>query len=289
MGGRDHRQILEDGMNSPRWVFAAWEEIERKIRRADRLALFTDFDGTLVRIRSHPAGVRLSPAVIRLLAGMARHHVVGIASGRSAVDLRKRAHVPHVWQISCHGFFLRSPAGRAVSLLTPAEARRIRWAARTLRNRLGAVPGIGLEGKQASIAVHYRRSLPGSRQAAWRAVCDVLHARPSFHLLRGKKVWEILPNARVDKWTAIRYALDRERRRRAGGRWLVIYLGDDATDERVFRRMHGISIAVGKRRRTAASYFVRSPAEARRFLERCGEALRAKRRRSRPGWSTRPA
>ncbi len=262
-------------MKSPRWAFAAWDKIERRVRRGGRLALFTDFDGTVARIRPNPAGVRLTPAVARGLARLAERHVVGIASGRSADDLRQHVRPPHVWQIAAHGFFLRSPDGRAFSLLSAAEKSRVARAARSLRKGLRGLSGIWIEEKQASVAVHYRRAPSSSRHAAWRAVSETLRADSSLHLLRGKKVWEILPNARVDKWSGIRFALDREQKGQAGGRWLVFYLGDDATDERVFRRMRGISIAVGKRRRTAARYFVRSPAEARRFLALCAEAFRA--------------
>jgi trehalose-phosphatase len=276
-------------MNSSRWAFAAWDDIERKMRRAARLALFTDFDGTLVPIRPDPAGVRLAPAAAQLLASLAEGHLVGIASGRSADDLRKRVSLPQVWQIAVHGFFLRSPEGRTFSLLTPVEKKRMARAARALSRTLGSLPGIVIEEKQASVAVHYRRASFSSRRAAWRAVSQALRAEPSFHLLRGKKVWEILANAQVDKWTAIRFALDRERKRRAGGRWLVIYLGDDATDERVFRRMRGISIAVEKHRRTAARYFVRSPAEAQRFLTQCAGTVRVSRGKSGRGSSERPA
>jgi trehalose 6-phosphate phosphatase len=262
-------------MKSPRYLFDAWNEIERKIHRAASLALFTDFDGTLVRIRPSPAGIRLSPAVARLLARIARRGaVVGIASGRSAEDLRKHAHLASAWQITAHGFFLRDPRNRSFRLLTPAEGRRIRRAASAIRARLRAVPGIGLEWKQATIAVHYRHAGPAGRRTAWRAVSDALRAEPSFRLLRGKKVWEILPNGRVDKWTAIRFALHREERRRRARRWLVFYLGDDVTDERVFRRMHGISVVVGRSKRTAARYFLRSPAEVRRFLERWIKTVR---------------
>jgi trehalose-phosphatase len=262
-------------MKSPRHLLASWNEIERRIRRAASLALFTDFDGTLVRIRPDPAGVRLSPAVARLLTRIARRGaVVGIASGRSAGDLRKRAHLANAWQIAAHGFFLRAPRNRSFCLLTPAERRRMSRTASSIRPRLRAVPGIWLEWKRATIAVHYRRAAPAGRRNAWRAVSDALRSEPSFRLLRGKKVWEILPNERVDKWTAIRFALDREERRRSARRWLVFYLGDDATDERFFRRMHGVSVVVGRSRRTAAQYFLRSPAEVRRFLELWNAAVR---------------
>lgn len=83
----------------------------------------------------------------------------------------------------------------------------------------------------------------------------------------------MLPDSRVNKWTAIQIILRLERCVREDC-CVVFYLGDDATDERVFANMKGISVAVGKHRHTAASYFLESPAEVRNFLERFSEAVR---------------
>ena len=56
-------------------------------------------------------------------------------------------------------------------------------------------------------------------------------------------------------------------------RMVLFYFGDDVADERVFRSMRGISVVVGKRRHTAARYYLRSTAEVRRFLESLNQAL----------------
>ena len=101
-----------------------------------------------------------------------------------------------------------------------------------------------------------------------RAVVLAL-SRDNFTLLHGKRVWEFLPAGRgraVNKWTGIELILRRcgfSRRDHAA----VVYLGDDATDEHVFRNLRGITVAVGKRKRTAARYYLRSTAEVRRFLQ----------------------
>ena len=54
---------------------------------------------------------------------------------------------------------------------------------------------------------------------------------------------------------------------------LLFYFGDDVTDERVFRTIGSISAVAGKRRGTAARYYLRSTAEVRRFLESLNQAL----------------
>jgi trehalose-phosphatase len=128
-----------------------------------------------------------------------------------------------------------------------------------------------VEPKGATVAVHYRGASRRNVVRAREALTQCREEIPGLHLMKGKKVWELLPKREVDKWAAIQFILKRERRkRRSAGRTLV-YLGDDTTDERVFRKMPGISVAVGKRHKTAARFFLRSPAEVRQFLRRVSE------------------
>ncbi|MGH8003563.1 MAG: trehalose-phosphatase, partial [Limisphaerales bacterium] len=51
---------------------------------------------------------------------------------------------------------------------------------------------------------------------------------------------------------------------------LVIFFGDDHADEEAFRQMDakGISVAVGRSRKTAARYFCKNSGEVVRFLRR---------------------
>jgi len=107
-----------------------------------------------------------------------------------------------------------------------------------------------------------------------RGVLRSLQCRePEISLLEGKYIWEILPGRRVDKWSAVQFILRRERRRPEPAPF-ICYVGDDVSDECVFRKLRGISVAVGKRRHTAARYYVRSSAEVGRLIERWSEALK---------------
>ncbi|MGH9783304.1 MAG: trehalose-phosphatase, partial [Terriglobia bacterium] len=235
------------------------------------LFLFTDFDGTLVPLARTPGQARLAPAVRRLLAQLAKQGVlVGIASGRRLADVRARAGVRCLHYIGSHGFSYARPGGRPVILLEPKQRAAMAEVRRKLEGNLRGLPGIHCESKEGALAVHYRTASKRSAAAAEAAIREVRAARPSLHLLSGKKVWELLPERRTSKWTAMQRILRQEPR--TGSR-LLFYLGDDATDERVFERMTGISVAVGKRRRTAARFYLRSPREVRLFLERLRRVL----------------
>lgn len=265
-------------MNAPRHLLAAWAEIERQLRRVRRVAVFTDFDGTLVRIHLHPGRVQLSSHRKSLLAALARRGVVvGVVSGRRLEDLRRKVGVARIWYAGAHGFFLRTPGNRNIVLLSPTERATIARAERFLARRLHGVPGIALEPKRATLAVHYRLASRRNRQFARKSVAVLLRSEPRLRMLSGKKIWDLLPAGRdalrVDKATAIQLVLQHERKRHPRGRWLVFYVGDDSTDERVFQKLVGISVAVGRRRHTAARFFLRSPGEVRQFLERLIKGL----------------
>lgn len=260
-------------MKAPRHLWTAWPRLRRELRQARRVALFTDFDGTLVPIRRHPGGVRLNARVRRALsAAVQGGTLVGVVSGRPVGDVAARVGLRAIWYVGAHGFFVRQPSGRAHTLLTAEERLRMARARRLLTVGLRNLPGIGVEFKRATVAVHYRGASPRVKQSAWQAVRAVLAQDRRLYLQHGKKVWELLPNARADKWAAMRFILAKQSGKRRG-RWAVVYLGDDTTDERVFQQMHGISVVVGRRRRTAARFFLRSPGEVRQFLEGWSELV----------------
>lgn len=275
MTRRRHSHTAKTRTTSPRYVFDSWREIAEQIRRAQHVVLFSDFDGTLTPIRRDPEAVGLSPRVRDLLAEIAKSGVtLGVVSGRKIADVRKRVRLNGIWYAGAHGLFLRDPRNRSFSLARPEQKRRIQHAARLLAQYIGGARGLRLERKVATVALHYRGAPPKSQRIAREAVAKVMEHYPSLCLLSSKKVWGLLPDAQSDKWGAVSFIMQREQRRFRGERSLMIFLGDDATDERVFARMHGISIAVGKKSKTAARYWLRSPGEVRRFLERLREMLR---------------
>lgn len=251
----------------PQYLWRCWGEIANGIKRARKVALFVDFDGTLVRIQRDPNRVKLARGVRLLLGRISKKGaVVGIVSGRRLSDVQRRVGLKQIWYAGAHGLFLRDPSNRSIALVAPKQLEAIRKARRTLKWRLRNVPGVRLEPKGATVAVHYRGATKKSERAARDVVTEVLKEHRTLCMLAGKKVLELLPDSRTDKWSAIQFILKRQqkdevRRRRA------IFIGDDVTDERVFERLRGVTIAVRKRQRTAARYYLRSPAEVRRFLE----------------------
>lgn len=244
---------------------ADWPQLARLLRRADRLAVLTDFDGTLAPIQHRPDTVKLSDRVRRALARLrARGHVVGIVSGRRIEDLRRRVGLPGLWYAGNHGFFMRSPRGTSLNLLHEEEHSDVARIARALARGLHGVPGVRLEVKPASVAVHYRGAPPASRRLTTRVARRVAEVG-RLRIMSGKRVWELLPRTPVDKAVAVRTILDLERRK--GSALPAVFIGDDLTDEPVFSLPLTLPVCVG-RRQTAARYRLRSPEDVVRLLER---------------------
>jgi trehalose-phosphatase len=256
---------------SPRNLFSDWDEIAEDLREARSIAVLSDFDGSLVKIQRHPNAVRLAKSTREVLAQLSRNDVlVGIVSGRSLADVRKRVGLSGICYVGCQGYSIQDARGHRITLANRDERRLLVRATGQLQTKLAGLDGVRVEVKESTLAVHYREASRAIAARVKSIVAEVIAENRGLRLGGGKKVWEIFPGSGVDKWTAIRFLLSREGHMES----LLIYAGDDVGDEPVFAHMSGISILVGKRRGTAARYFLESPAEVRRFLERVLESRR---------------
>jgi trehalose-phosphatase len=255
-------------VSDPQPLFEAWDAIAPAIAATRDLAVLSDFDGVLAEIRRQPEDVEMrTPMRDALLRLRDQGTLVGVVSGRRLADVRKHVNVPGICYGGCHGYMMQDSRGRHVSLVDRDETALLARVRQHLAPKLHHLNGINLEVKEAGLTVHYRAASPAAAQQALVLVREAAATDERLQLLDGKKVWEILPGARVNKWTAVRVLLALEDRSDA----LLVYIGDDATDERVFERMRGISVAVGKTTDTAAEYFVQAPSDVRQFLERIAE------------------
>lgn len=267
MGRRHLTETFQIRVKAPRPVFSLWPAMARRLRWAHRRILLCDFDGTLAAIRRLPDDARLSKATRRLLVRLRESGtILGIVSGRSLEDLEARVRLRGIWYIASHGYRLQPPEGEVILMATPDERKRVKRMGRWLARRLRGVPDVALDWKHSSLAVHYRAASPRNAERAEAIVKEALARDSLLRVIAGKKVWELLPGENVDKGIAVARLLKRER---VSPRDIVAYLGDDTTDEAVFRRLKGgVGIVVGEKTQTAARYSLKSPGEVRTFLRR---------------------
>ncbi len=220
------------------------------------LTLLFDFDGTLAEFDPDPSAPVLSPERRDLLASIAgRPGVsVGIVSGRRLDDLRHRTRLSNgVYLVGLHGLE-GEVADRRWQHPELSEAhRRVRGLTARLATLADQVPGLLIEDKSASVAVHVRGVSPERRDEAFGLAdreaalfVETGVVRP----LHGHLVIEYLPNIFSHKGDATRWiAADVEAG--AGRPAWVAFFGDDITDEDAFRAI--VSGTVRRNPRTSAT------------------------------------
>jgi trehalose 6-phosphate phosphatase len=212
-----------------------------------------DFDGTLAPIVEHPDQAKLRDITRSLLSRLAAVYPSVILSGRSRADLLGKLGGVSVEQvIGNHG-----AEGEGTNRRTRRQVRRWKDA---IELELGPVPGLWVENKGLSLAVHYRQS-PRKEETQRR----ILQASKNLERVRvfgGKQVVNLAVDGAPHKGEALA-----AERTRLHCDW-ALYVGDDENDEEAFA-INGnmIPVRVGQKRRSHARYYLRTQAEIDRLLE----------------------
>lgn len=241
-------------------------------REGAGLLLLSDYDGTLTPIVRHPRAAGLDAGVRTTLAALveAPRVAVGLISGRALNDLRGRVRVPGIVYAGAHGLEVE---GAGLAFCHPeakALAPRLAELAGILQRRLGPLPGVWVEPKGLTVAIHYREA-PGRVAATLsRTIRATVEAQGlPIELLPGKRVIELRPAVGWTKGDCALWLRD-ALAPRVVGRWvLTLYLGDDITDEQVFAALkgQGLTARVGGKR-TTADFRLGGVPEVRRLLDR---------------------
>ena len=226
-------------------------------------AYFLDIDGTLLGFASTPDGVRAGRGLLEDIASLSvvTQGALALITGRSIKDVDRLFPSARFAVAGQHGLERRSTAGRVVH--HPVSRRKLGGVRQRLTDAVTAHPGLLLEDKGSSLALHYRKRPALAGYAHRLARAEIARLGPGFGLRAGKQVVEIAPIGR-DKGVAIR---DFMKERPFRGR-VPVFLGDDVTDEAGFRmvnRLGGYSIKVG-RGATDALWRVRDVAAVRSWL-----------------------
>jgi trehalose 6-phosphate synthase/phosphatase len=241
----------------------------KRYRAAATRVLFLDYDGTLVPFASSPRLARPDPELLELLSRLGadgRNDVV-IVSGRSRRDLEAWFGRLPVALMAEHGVWLRRPGGewRMLKNLTAEWKDRVRPILQLYVDRL---PGALLEEKDFSLAWHYRRADPEQARVRAQELLDTLadYTRNiDVQVLEGRKVVEVRPSGINKGAAAQEWLKDRTPD-------LILGIGDDWTDEDLFRALptEACSVRVGLAN-TAAHYYLSSHTAVRRLLGELSE------------------
>jgi trehalose 6-phosphate phosphatase len=241
-----------------------------------RPAVFLDYDGVLTPIVDRPEDAVISDSMRDTVRALARRCPVCVVSGRDRLVVQELMGVDDLVVAGSHGFDIWSPTeGTIQHDATSGFSDVVDEASDRLRAEVGSIPGVVIEPKKASVAVHYRLVDPDQHDRIASTVATMLAEQPDrLKVTPGKMVYELQPKIDWNKGRAVLYLL--------GALGLdsddvvPLYLGDDVTDEDAFRALaggRGIGIIVGHAddpevadRSTAADFVVSSPAEVEQLL-----------------------
>ncbi|WP_370059785.1 trehalose-phosphatase [Novosphingobium sp. P6W] len=226
------------------------------------IALFLDFDGTLVEIADHPDAVVVSPHLAGVVTALSQHlgGRLAIVTGRSIAALEGLLGPVEVAVAGSHGGEFRARAGAEVEpLADPLPAAVVT----ALESFASANGGLLVEPKPFSVAVHYRRH-PEALEGLL-ACAQALAQERGLAMKHGKQVIELaMPGS--DKGTAVTRFMGLP----AFAGAAPLFLGDDVTDEDAFRAVRhlgGQGVLVGPMRTTAASLRLPGVAAVHNWLE----------------------
>lgn len=233
-------------------------------RRAGRMLVALDFDGTLSPIVDRPEDAALLDGLAGPLLDLVGRHdtVAAIVSGRGLADVRARVGLDAMYYAGNHGFEIQGPGVERVHPAAQAARPALERCRDALERALSEEPGTQIEDKRWTLSIHYRRA---EREGAETRVRSAVHEhcrRPGLRVTEGKKVFEVRPDVRWDKGRATRFLLDVVA---DDHDMAAIFIGDDRTDEDAFAvvRELGGGIVVGDPppQDTRAVAWVRTPAE----------------------------
>ena len=203
-----------------------------------------DYDGTLTSIVPSPRAATLAPSVRATLARLSErdHARLAILSGRALADVRARVAVDDVIYGGCHGLEIE---GRGLRFRhSRASAARVAAARRALAAGAASIPGAHVEFKGLAVSLHYRHvALPG-HDGVRALVARVLRHVPSLALIPGHEVFDFVPRVGWGKGQAARWIVRHAGRVLRPGSPVVLYAGDDTTDEAAFAALKGRALTV---------------------------------------------
>jgi trehalose-phosphatase len=250
-----------------KYIWKSIDEIEKKLYRSKHVLLLLDYDGTLASIENMPQETQLPHDSKEILIKLneSKHITLGIVSGRGIYDIKKQIGIPDIVYAGNHG--LEWEIDKKIYVMPGISKTRELYL--KILNKFSELEdkytGIFIEDKQLSISIHYRM-LSKNMQPAFHEEFENF-IKPYIKsklikILKSKMVFDIMPNVKWGKGSFISWLISTRKISP-----LTVYIGDDRTDEDVFKELKkDITIKVGNGE-SDAKYYLNDPLDTLKFLE----------------------
>lgn len=205
-----------------------------RIGDADVLGLVLDYDGTLREFVPRPEDAVPTSMTLELLAALTklRQVRVAIVSGRPEGFLTQHLGHLDLTLVAEHGFRHRAPGGQWTDAHPQADLTWLSTVAPILEQAAKLTPGTFVETKKSALVWHYRQADP--EFGAWKAgelveALTSVVANIPVEVHHGHKIVEVA-SQQVSKGASL------DALAKGWGADVVVAIGDDRTDESMFRR-----------------------------------------------------
>lgn len=216
-------------------------------------ALFLlDYDGSLMPFQKLPTLAKPSDELLAILARLAANpkNSVYIISGRNSQSLTEWFGDLQIGLVAEHGARVRHLGGAWETELVDGDQDWMPQIESIMLSYVSKCPHSFIERKDFSLAWHYRNAEPMQGSVRARELFDALKIpvdNSGLNMLNGHKVIEVR-NGSINKGLAAEKILD------AGQFDFVLAVGDDQTDEDMFRRLARVPDAFTIKVGSEASY-----------------------------------
>ncbi len=234
-----------------------------------------DFDGTLSSIVPDRTEARLHRDCERMIRFLARSpwNRVAVLSSRKLDDIVSRVPVPGVFVGGGSGLEWMFPGGRRIG---PGSASEALLAAKRrtvfpIIEEAASIPGVEVEDKRWSVAIHYRNASPRSFRRRV-SLLQRLRNRKGIKVFRGPEVVEVQMLGGGGKSAGVRRLCRLADWDPSGER--IVYAGDDENDAVAIRWVlskGGDGIVVGNRITVPKARHVEGPADLARAVRELEE------------------
>lgn len=262
-----HSTVLRLPAKSAHWP----GNLPERIRRASKIRMVLDYDGTLVAIAKKPDQAILLQETKELLFELGQLMEIYILSGRSKKFLDGQFESTPFFIGAEHGAFYKYPGEEWQSRVSSDIHAWYPEAHRIMQAYAERVPLSFVEKKEAAVVWHYRSSPPDFAEFQAKKLDDELQAglaNEPVVMEVGKKIIEAKA-IECNKGNFLRWLMQS-----SPSSAFYICIGDDKTDEEMFKVIdgHNCSIKIGTGF-THAQYRINTQAEILAFFKELRQLL----------------